>query len=344
MNKKGFIYIALAGLILMFSCQKQELGPVLLDDPVAPVLSAPSGGGSLELTEDNAGEMISFEWSAADYGYDAAVSYSVQADLAANSFAEAIELFKTTGVTGSVAYGDLNNALLAAGALAGGLNDIQIRVVSTISDYVDDLVSPVVSLNVRPYFIEVSYPMLNVPGNYQGWDPALETTVLYSLKSDEIYEGYIYFGEAETMFKFAKGTWDVNWGDDGNDGTLEAGAADIPAAGPAQYKLNVDLNTLTYTKEMTAWGLIGSATPNGWDGDQDMTFDVDNNMWTITVDLVAGEVKFRANDDWAINLGDTGANGVLEYDGENIAIADAGNYTITLELGKAMYGYSITKN
>ncbi len=288
--------------------------------------------------------MLNFEWTAADYGFDAAISYSVQVDLAANDFAEAIELIKTTSTTGSFTYGDLNNKLLAAGAVPGGVNDVQFRVVSSVSDYVDDLVSPTVNMTVKPYFIEVNYPVLNVPGSYQGWDPANNETVLYSLKSNEIYEGYIYFGDAATEFKFAKGSWDVNWGDDGEDGTLEAGGANIKAAGPAQYKLNVDLNTLTYTALQVDWGLIGSATPDGWDADQNMTFDVDNNVWTITLDLTAGEIKFRVNDDWAINLGDDGANTVLEYGGANIVIEEAGNYTITLNLGAALYTYQITKN
>jgi hypothetical protein len=33
-----------------------------------------------------------------------------------------------------------------------------------------------------------------------------------------------------------------------------------------------------------------------------------------------------------LNFGDTGANGSLEFNGENIKVPSAGNYTITLEL------------
>jgi len=329
---------------MLMSCKKEEVGPVLLDNPVAPVLSLPASGLNAEFTEETAGDALNFEWSAADYGFVAAISYSIQIDLAANDFAEAIELFKTIETSGSVTYGDLNNKLLAAGAVPGGVNDVQFRVISHISDVVEDLVSPTVSGSIKPFFILVDYPILNVPGNYQGWDPANNETVLYSLKSDEIYEGYIYFGEAATMFKFAKGSWDVNWGSDNADGTLADGAADIPATGPAQYKLNVDLNALTYSAMQTDWGLIGSSTPDGWDADQDMTFDVENNVWTITIDLLEGEIKFRANDDWAINLGDEGPNGVLEYEGANIVITEAGNYTITLDLGVALYAYEVLKN
>ncbi|RMG27177.1 MAG: hypothetical protein D6730_07770 [Bacteroidetes bacterium] len=67
-------------------------------------------------------------------------------------------------------------------------------------------------------------------------------------------------------------------------------------------------------------------------------------MWRITLDLQAGEVKFRANDDWAINFGDDDGNGSLEYGGANIVIAEAGNYTIDLMLSVQDYTYQIVKN
>lgn len=344
MNRKGLLYSAVAGLFLMAACDKAEMGPVILDNPTAPVITTPAAGSSIEITEGNFGEVLAFEWSASDYGFVAAVNYTVQADVGGNDYAEPVELFKSSGLTGGISYEELNNKLLAAGAVAGALNDLTFRVVSSISDAVSDLVSTSVSMAVSPLLVEVSYPVLNIPGNYQGWDPASLLTVIHSLKSDEVYDGYVYFGEAATMFKFAKGSWDHNWGDDGVDGTLDPGGADIAAAGPAMYRLSADLNTLTYTAVQTDWGLIGSGTPGGWDSDQDMTYDADAGILTITLDLVEGEVKFRANDDWAINLGDDQANGVMEYDGANLIIGSAGNYTLTLDLRGALITYTITKN
>ncbi len=198
------------------------------------------------------------------------------------------------------------------------------------------------SVIVTPNPGNTSYPVLNVPGSYQGWDPALATTVMTSPGSDDVYQGYFYF-EAGTKFKFALGSWDTNWGDDGNDGTLDAGGADIAVAEEGFYKIDADLNALTYTIVKTNWGLIGSSTPNGWDSDMDMTYDADENAWIITADLVAGEIKFRANDDWAINYGDTGANAILDAGGDNIAIAQNGTYLIKMYLDRPDYTYYIEK-
>lgn len=198
------------------------------------------------------------------------------------------------------------------------------------------------SVIVAPNPGNTGYPVLYVPGSYQGWDPANATTVLASANVDGRFEGYLYFADAGTQFKFADGpSWDVNYGDTGADGTLDANGDNIVAADAGMYRINVDLNSLTYTITKVEWGLIGSATPNGWDSDQNLTYDAVTNTWNIQLDLVAGEVKFRANDAWDLNYGDDGADALLELNGANIAIPNAGNYKISLFLDKPDHTYSI---
>ncbi|MBI5915464.1 MAG: RagB/SusD family nutrient uptake outer membrane protein, partial [Bacteroidetes bacterium] len=102
------------------------------------------------------------------------------------------------------------------------------------------------SVIVSPNDGNLGYPLLNVPGGYQGWDPANNATALSSPNSDDNYEGYFWF-EAGTEFKFALGGWDTNWGDDGANGTLEPGGANLVIAEAGFYKINVDLTALTYT-------------------------------------------------------------------------------------------------
>ncbi|MDZ4747546.1 MAG: RagB/SusD family nutrient uptake outer membrane protein [Saprospiraceae bacterium] len=198
------------------------------------------------------------------------------------------------------------------------------------------------SLVVAPNPGNTTYPVLYVPGGYQGWDPTKTTTVLASANVDGKYEGYLYFPDANTEFKITDGPgWDVNYGDTGADGVLDAGGDNIKAGEAGMYKIDVDLNTLTYTLLRTDWGLIGSATPGGWDSDQNLTYDVAAGTWSIQLDLVPGDIKFRANDDWGLNYGDTGNDALLEKDGSNITIANAGNYKITLFLDKPDHTYSI---
>ena len=184
------------------------------------------------------------------------------------------------------------------------------------------------------------YPVIEVPGAHQGWDPAVAPQ-LASVNSDDIYEGYVYFAEANNNFKFTQGgSWDVNWGDTGADGTLDPGGDDIAAGDAGYYYFVVDLNTLTYTMQKTDWGIIGSATPGGWDADTDMTYDPETGLWSIVVDLVDGEIKFRANDLWDLNYGDTGADGIMEAGGDNIAVT-AGTYNVSIKLGTPDYTYTL---
>lgn len=196
----------------------------------------------------------------------------------------------------------------------------------------------------KPRKHKADYPVIYVPGDYQEptWDPA-NSTQLASVNSDGTYEGYIYV-EAGKQFKFTDGpSWDVNYGDDGMDGTLEAGGANIAPAETGYYKLNVNLNDLTYTMVKTEWGVIGDGTAGGWDTDQNMTYDPETKLWSAMLDLTAASIKFRANDGWDINYGDTGLDGILEAGGENIPVPEAGTYVITMKLGTPDYTYTLER-
>lgn len=347
MKYSKYILFSLLAAGLMWACKDDEVGPVVnLND--APQITAPTAGATFTLSEAEADSTIpAFSWTAADFGFDAGISYALQLDKAGNNFAEPITLGTVNGLTlGDITQRELNNILLSKELPEDVASDIELRVVAKVSNDVSTLVSNVVTISATPYASTVVIPQLQVPGSYQGWDPANNSTIIFSPKSDNKYEGYLYISPDDQKYKFTQGlSWDVNWGDNGNDGTLEPGGADIPAGLAGVYKLNVDLNALTHTQLRTDWGLIGSATPNGWDSDQDMTYDAGTGKISITLDLVAGEVKFRANDDWGLNYGDDDANKTLEAGGANIAIPESGNYTIDLLIvGVSKYKYEITKN
>ena len=342
---KKYIIFSIVILGVLTSCTKKELTPIVKLGPAAS-MSSPTSGASFTLAEDAQDEvMTEFTWSAADFGFQAGVDYDLQMDVAGNNFDDAISLGVVNALSiDNITEGEINAILLAKGLPDGVPSALELRVVASVSPDVNELISDVTTINITPYKSEIAYPQLGVPGSYQGWNPGDSTTAVYSLRSDKKYEGYLYF-DAGTEFKFTDGpSWDTNWGDTGADGTLDPNGDNILAADAGVYKLNVDLNTLTYTSEKTDWGVIGSATSGGWDADQDMTYDASSGSLKVTLDLVAGEIKFRANDDWAINLGDFDGNKSLEYGGDNIAIAEAGNYTIELIINVAEYTYNITKN
>lgn len=342
---KKYLFLMFGAALFFTACKDKETDPVL-QLGAAPAFTSPAGGTQYVLVDSTSDAIFAnFTWTAAEYGFDAAVSYTLELDVAGNNFAAPV----TVGAVNKLALtnitnGKINNILLAKNLDGEVEHDIEFRIAAKVSPEVPIVYSQPITLKITPFTEVVNYPQLQVPGSYQGWDPANNTTIIFSVRSDDKYEGYINF-PAGAEFKYTVGpSWSLNYGDNGGDGSLDKDGANIPITDAGVYKLNVDLNALTHTYTKTDWGLIGSATADGWNSDQNMTYDEANNKWTITTNLVAGEIKFRANDDWGINFGDDGGDKKLEYGGANIAVAEAGNYTIELLLGAAVYRYKITKN
>jgi starch-binding outer membrane protein SusE/F len=348
---KKILFTGIAIAILLSSCIfKDELR-----DPVIGVFAAPTldnVSGTFEFTEDQQANVFqTFSWSEADFGFPSATVYTLQIDFAGNNFANAVDLVKTPETNAEITVGALNQKLLTMGAKTNMPTDFDFRVTALVNDNVDALVSNVTTVAIQPFKVEIIYPSLYLPGNYQAasgytsdWSPD-KAQQIYSVKQDEKYEGYVNMAGAGIMFKFTDGpNWDLNWGDDGGDGTLDQNGADIPVPESGYYRIKADLNNMTYSIMKTHWGVIGSATPTGWDSDQDMTYDMETKTWRVTLNLVEGEIKFRANDDWALNYGDDNFDGTLEEGGANIPISAAGNYTIILNLEVAGYAYTIIQN
>lgn len=97
--------------------------------------------------------------------------------------------------------------------------------------------------------------------------------------------------------------------------------------------------TLKVTPYQPNWGIIGSATPLGWDNSTAMTFNPITGTYSISLGLTTGEIKFRLDNSWTTNYGDDGNNLTLDQNGANIPVT-AGNYTIVADF--ANHTYTIT--
>lgn len=185
----------------------------------------------------------------------------------------------------------------------------------------------IVTLDMNNLTYSVGKPVLYMAGNANGWNQ------IDILNSDDgvHFTGYMYLNQ--NGFKFCtQPNWDgTNYGgaffgqeSDNIMMTQEAGF----------YQVDVDLSAKTYTLTPFTIGIIGNATPSGWDSDTDMTYNPEERCWEIKgVELSDGEMKFRANDNWdGLNWGGELDN--LKQDGPNIAVA-AGTYDIKLKVNWA---------
>ena len=187
----------------------------------------------------------------------------------------------------------------------------------------------IVTLDMNNLTYTVGKPVLYMAGDANGW-----ATNDYLAGEDGVhFTGFMFLNQ--NGFKFCtqpewKGT---NYGADFNTAADAANITMTEEAG--YYKVDVDLESKSYVlTPITTIGIIGSASPKGWDSDVDMTYVPYNaetkelGYWEIKdVTFTSGEIKFRANDDWAINWG--GDVNALTQGGDNISV-DAGTYDIKL--------------
>lgn len=331
---------------MLFACDNYEMPPII--PQTGAVLSSPASGTSIVLEKDGADEAeIEFTVTAADFGTTGTVKYQLQMDLAGANFAAPVNLgTESESNILSVNVEELNEALLAKGLAFEVASNVDFRVRASINLPLAPIFGDPTTLSVTPYDATVAFPVMYVPGDYQGWDPANPMTVLHSENFDNKFKGFVHIIGGSREFKVNEGpNWDVNYGDTGADLTLDRDGDNIKVAADGTYELNVDLGTKTYTiSAPKRWGIVGDATAGGWDTDTPMdAFDKVTNSLKITTDLKVGGMKFRANNNWDFNFG--GSNGELTAGGDNIPVAEAGNYTITLYFGAAgVATYTITKN
>ena len=184
----------------------------------------------------------------------------------------------------------------------------------------------IVTLDMNNLTYTVGKPILYMAGDANGWK---QIDVLNS-EDGVNFKGYMYLNQKG--FKFCtQPNWDgTNYGgaffgesEDNIMMTQEAGF----------YQVDVDLSAKTYTLTPFTIGIIGSATPKGWDGDTEMTYNPEERCWELkNVELTDGEMKFRHTNDWNLNWG--GPLDALVHDGDNIAVA-AGTYDIKLKVNWA---------
>lgn len=94
----------------------------------------------------------------------------------------------------------------------------------------------------------------------------------------------------------------------------------------AEYNLNTGKNEGSYA----SIGISGSATASGWDISTPLQpNNNDVHQWRDTLKLSAGEVKFRADNKWNVNWGNSFfPAGIAVQNGANVPIPSAGTYVV----------------
>jgi hypothetical protein len=335
-------------------------------------MASPSGGpelltpldGSSYVLDPAAGtnEVTTLVWNHADYSVQTEVNYDVEVTLAGTDFATTVAGGSTTNRFVVWSHEALNTVALEAGLTPYTAGDLEVRIKSSLGSNAEMVAySNVITITITPYTTDL--PKIAVPGNHQGWSPPTAPLMASSGFGQTNFEGYISLdGEFKFLRPKADGTFDwdgdsADWGDDGTfSGVLLNTGETNCTATAGYYWVKANTATLTYSiTPITTWGIIGSATPGGWDSSTPMTYNPTTKKWSIVVTLVDGEYKFRSNNIWnagsvqynlggfqADKVGDDYAGESMSYGGANLVVT-AGTYLVELDLSNPRaYTYTLT--
>ena len=209
--------------------------------------------------------------------------------------------------------------------------------------YGDDIqfttLADILTWNIPGDYVEASYP----GSGLANWAPDKSPQVISTIDSPDYLEGYIYMANANNSWKFAtQPNWDgPNYGDGGGVLDPDGGNMSSPSG---YYKINADAVAMTYSAVATVWGIIGSASPSGWDDETPLTFNSASGTWQGVMHLTAAEIKFRANHNLDYNYGSDAADGNLGAGAANIPVDVESDYSIEMNLSTPnTYNYSVNR-
>ncbi|MDR1004924.1 MAG: SusE domain-containing protein, partial [Prevotellaceae bacterium] len=338
-----------------YTSTKQLVKVYAYGDAVSAEVTAEQTEVVLDITNPT-GELTLLSWTDARLTYGEPVTYNVTIAYNGGEPKEVASGLTTNSVTKTV--DEWNELAVAAGAPETEAAPLQFTVTAVSESYPEGVPAAPVTITMTTYL--ATYPaQLYLPGSYQGWtvDNTATLKVLYhSTLTKGLFEGFVDLTTSEgtdVEFKFNPelGWNNVDFGiaadaevtTDG-DGNVVVKAAvgganknvKVPS-GIYRISLNKKLNTLEMLK-VESIGIIGDATPDGWDAETPMFYDAATNTYSVTTTMVSGkEYKFRMNNNWTFSIGNDGT-----FSGGNFTFDKAdGEYKLVLDVNKHPYTVKI---
>jgi hypothetical protein len=294
---------------------------------------------SLDQNDDNAIE-IAINDPIFDSNLGITIEYYLEADTETGTFDSPVEVAMVTNSKSiNVTHAKLNSVAQGLGIAPDSTGKIQLRIRSVITNSTNETLERIgdpMTVTVTTYLtvldLSTTWGIVGSAANDWGATPDLP---FFKTDVDGVLVAYVTLLDGEMKFR-ENNDWANNFGDNGADGTIEAGGANI-AVTAGSYKVTLNFNDNTYSLESFSLGIVGSAY-NDWGATPDFMLEYDqySDVFRGIVTLLDGEMKFRMNNDWAVNYGDDGADGTLEDGSANITTT-AGNYIVTVDLNNKTY-------
>jgi len=343
-------------LVTITSCDNEDSVQLTLAPQGSGVITEPAQGITIVLNpeESQTNPALTINWTSSAFGTPTEITYAVQVAPTGTNFETPFLATSTTNRYATWNVGELNNIAVSAGLFPFVEGELDIRIVSTVGTTGSlPQISDVVSIFVTPFTTDL--PTIAVPGNHQGWDPPTAPLLASSGFGQTDYEGWVWL---DGQFKFLAPNetggffWgNLDWGDasgvDGsNTGILIADEEGNIEVGTGYHFVQADTDELTYSTTAVDWGIIGEATPTGWNSDTDLVYDPATRTLSVDIDLTAGGWKFRGNNEWGpFEYGSFNDDGYLQPGGDYTFDGTPGNYHVVLDLSNPReYSFTLTPN
>ncbi|WP_442266546.1 SusE domain-containing protein [Tenacibaculum sp. ZS6-P6] len=294
---------------------------------------------SLDMNDQNAFALVIND-PILDANLGVTVEYFLEAAAVGTDFATVEELGTSTDSANiNITHAKLNAVAQALGIAPDTTGDIEIRLRSVITNGTGDTLERIgtpITVTVSTYLtvldLSTTWGIVGSAANNWGATPDLP---FFKTDVDGVLAAYVTLIDGEIKFR-ENNDWAVNYGDTGADGSIELNGDNI-AVTAGSYKVTLNFNDNTYAIEAFSLGIVGSAY-NNWGATPDFMLEYDqySDVFRGIVTLLDGEMKLRMNNDWAVNYGDTGADGSIELNGDNITVT-AGIYIVTVNLNDNSY-------
>ena len=313
------IFIAIAMLTGLWSCENEENLMILEPQEAAFAIITPEAGSSTILNKETPNNTaLTVTWEKVSYGTPTVVSYTLQFAVSDTEFAAPVDITTSTSTNATVSVSELNAKALDFGLEPGVEGTIDVRIKSTVGTTGSEpKFSDIITIVVTPYQ-GVTPPVdlyLIGPGTAAGWSVTSSLMPIFRDPADNTkhyYTGYLN----KDGFKLIEqvGFWAPAYGTSGEKVQYRAteGDADpgvFPTSASGYYSFELNIKDLTYKiapftgtmPSYTTVGIIGDAAPlDNWGSSVAMTKSAFNpHIWKITYTFTTdGKFKFLADTNW----------------------------------------------
>jgi hypothetical protein len=312
---KNYIYTlaALFGLLLFSSCEEDiTLATVAApEDVVVANLSDLSASNYILEFENESQVFENLTWTSADYGFSAAITYTLQAGVAGTTFVDAISLGTNSDNALELTVGQINKGLTNLSLVPFEAAAIEMRLKVEVDGDIEPTYSNVISANITPYATSFD-PIYMIGDAVLGWDTAKAVEVYGT--GPGTFEVVAEFNNGGAFRFFEAADWGAtsyNWtffstgniaGDFEDAGDGDTNIRFTGTTG--YYRIGVNTKTLTITLEpvdQPALFMVGAGVPDagwGWDSPVEMTW-IKDGVFEVTTSFSVDAFRFFTKEgDW----------------------------------------------